>query len=147
MNISPWIPYFLGLVVMLATATAGFFLPETLDEAKAKRQLTEETEDEEIPESLQPSPTTKDSIFNTIITQAQDFISSTRHMWKNPKLLVLLFVAFAGAMDKSSLFLLIQYASAKFSWSISEVSIDPTRYNIETDGETRQVISFLSAAA
>jgi hypothetical protein len=126
MNIDPWIPYFLGLVIMLATATAGFFLPETLSEAKAKRQLVEETEDEEdIPESLQPSLTAKDTVFNTIITQAQDFISSTRHMWRNPKLLVLLFVAFAGSIDRSSLFLIIQYASNKFSWSISEVSIHP----------------------
>ncbi|CRG89187.1 MFS transporter, putative [Talaromyces islandicus] len=122
MNIDPWIPYFLGLVLTIASATISFFLPETLGEAKAKRQMTEETEDEAIPESLQPSATAKDSVFNTIITQAQQFISSTRHMWRNSRVLVLLAVAFAGSMEKSSLFLLIQYASAKFSWSISEAS-------------------------
>lgn len=122
MDIDPWIPYFLGLAIIMASATSGFFLPETLGDAKAKGHMAEDNEDEEIPEPLQVSPTPKDGVFNTIITQAQEFISSTRHMWKDPRIVVLMLVAFAGAMDKSSLFLLIQYASAKFHWSISEVS-------------------------
>jgi hypothetical protein len=119
MIIDPWIPYMLGLIIMLVGAAFSIFVPETLNKAKA-RQTPGDPDDQEIAGSLQPS-SSKDTVLRIVIHKAQRFVTETRFMWRNPKVLISLAAVFAGTLDKSSLYLLIQYASTKYHWSISRV--------------------------
>ncbi|KAH8699155.1 major facilitator superfamily domain-containing protein [Talaromyces proteolyticus] len=120
MAVSPWIPYIAGSVIMLIGSLSSLFIPETLGVGTA-RPIMEEADEQEIPESLQPS-SQKDTVFQIVVSQAQEFLNSSAFMWQKPSVLVSLLVVFAGSLDKSNLALLIQYASAKFHWTIAQAA-------------------------
>lgn len=119
MNINPWIPFMIGPVIVIFGAVFSAFVPETLYEAKTRLPLGDPG-DREIPESLQTS-SSKGTVFRAIIDKAESLVTGTEFVWKNPKLLISLGIVFVGILDKSALFLLIQYASTRYHWSISRV--------------------------
>lgn len=118
MNIDPWLPYLLGPMILLVGAAFSVFVPETLTEGIARQP--DESSDRELAETSEAS-SSKDTVYRIVIAKAQLFFAETRFMWENPKLLISLAVVFVGVLDRSSLFLLIQYASVKYHWSISQV--------------------------
>lgn len=121
MTIDPWIPYLLGVTIMLVGAFCSIFVPETSNEVK-DREATGETDDEENEEPLEPSQS-KGSTLEMIIYKAQRFATETRFMWTKPRFLISLAAVFAGTLSRSSQILLIQYASTKYHWSISRVRV------------------------
>ncbi|KAJ5629585.1 hypothetical protein N7528_003242 [Penicillium herquei] len=117
MKINPWIPFLLGPVIVLIGAAFSIFVPETLN--KSKTTPTEESNQREVIGSLVPL---KQNALALITSKAEGFVSETKFLWQTPKILVSLGVVFAGILDKSSLFLLIQYASNKLHWTIARAS-------------------------
>jgi hypothetical protein len=119
MIINPWIPFMLGPIFVLVGAAFSALVPETLDESN-RILVLEDPGEQEIAGSLQTS-LSKESLLRLVIGKAEHFVTETEFIWNNPRLLISLAVVFAGILDKSSLFLLIQYASTKYHWSISRV--------------------------
>lgn len=119
MIINPWIPFMLGPIIVLFGAASSTLVPETLDESN-RRPVLEDSDDREVTGSFQES-LSKENLIRLVVSKAKLFVIETEFIWKNPKLLISLTVVFAGILDKSSLFLLIQYASAKYHWTISQV--------------------------
>lgn len=114
----------LAPIVVIIGAMFSIFVPETLKAQPKASPMLRNADDHESTGSLQaPSKT---SVFHVvvidIIDKASRFAIATKFIWQNPKLIVSLAVVFAGILDKSALFLLIQYASTKYHWTISQVS-------------------------
>ncbi|KAI9640537.1 hypothetical protein NHQ30_010835 [Ciborinia camelliae] len=122
MNIDPWIPFMLAPIVVIIGAMFSIFVPETLRERPKASPMLRNADDEEVEGSLQaPSKNPVfHGVFIDIIDKASSFATATNFIWQNPKLIVSLAVVFAGILDKSSLFLLLQYASTRYHWTISK---------------------------
>jgi hypothetical protein len=118
---NPWTPYMLGLIIMIVCTSFVVFLPETLNQMGGKDGIQEENTEEDSDESYQLSPAKNETITQIVVAKAQEFISSSRFLWTSPRVLISIVAVFAGSLDKSSGYLLIQYVSAKFHWSIAEV--------------------------
>jgi predicted MFS family arabinose efflux permease len=124
-----WTPYILGVTIMAGSATFAFFMPETLEQRGVRQHVHEDdsAEDElrDVDETSQLSTLKNASIWDVVISKAQDFVSSSRFIWKQPRVLVCVLAVFAGSMDKASWYLFIQYIAAKFHMSISRVRSMP----------------------
>ncbi|KAJ5719975.1 hypothetical protein N7493_006853 [Penicillium malachiteum] len=117
MKTNPWIPFLLGPVIVLIGAASSLFVPETFN--KSKTTPTEESSQRRVIRSRSPP---KQNALTFITRKAEGFVFETTFLWQTPKLLISLGVVFAGILDKSSLFLLIQYASNKLHWTIARAS-------------------------
>ncbi|KAJ5714092.1 uncharacterized protein N7483_011273 [Penicillium malachiteum] len=118
MKIRPWIPFLLGPIVVLIGAAFSILVPETIDKSKTI-PTPEESSQREVIGSLAPS---KQNALGLITSKAEKFVTETKFLWQTPKRVISLGVVFAGILDKSSLFLLIQYASNKLPWTIARAS-------------------------
>lgn len=120
----PWYPYLLGITIMVICSTGSFFIPETLDLARAKPDDGhEEDGTQNFDESASQLPAAKrGTVMDTVFSRVQEFISSSKFIWTQPRVLISILTVFTGSLDISSWHLLIQYVSAKFHWSISRAS-------------------------
>jgi hypothetical protein len=120
MSRGPWLPYLIGLSLYFISFPLLLALPESIEEAREKSRKTLVAQDEDLPEELEPP--SKSSVFATIRSRAQEFIQSTHFMWRNANVLLSLLALFVSNLSKQSTNLLLQYASAKYHWSIARVS-------------------------
>lgn len=109
----------LSPIIVLIGAVFSIYTPETLD--KANTIVTPGDPGNQENTGTPQAPSTEDNLLRGVVSKAKHFGKETEFIWKNPKLLISLAIVFAGILDKSSLFLLIQYASMKFLWTISQV--------------------------
>lgn len=122
---NPWTPYMLGAVIMLVGSLFVFVLPETLDRTDAQDSIHEENSEvyDESDESSQQLPAKNETVAQVVIDKAREFISSSKFLWASPRVLISIVAVFAGSLDRSTAYLLLQYVSAKFHWTIAEVCI------------------------
>ncbi|EEA26460.1 hypothetical protein TMatcc_005266 [Talaromyces marneffei ATCC 18224] len=118
---NPWIPYMLGLVIMIVSSCFVLIMPETLNQMGDKDGIQQE-DSEESDESSTLLPAKNETVTQIIVVKAQEFISSSKFLWTSPRILITVVAAFAGSLDNSSAYLLIQYVSAKFHCTIAEAS-------------------------
>ncbi|KAF5015422.1 hypothetical protein F66182_13258, partial [Fusarium sp. NRRL 66182] len=97
-----------------------FVMPETLNQVNATDGIQENLEDSDNISQL--SPAKNGTVAQIVAAKAQEFISSSRFLWSSPRILISIIAVFAGSLDQSSVYLLIQYASTKFHWTIAEAS-------------------------
>ncbi|KAJ5642430.1 hypothetical protein N7490_006430 [Penicillium lividum] len=120
MTFSLWIPYILSFVIIVLGCIPFLFLPETLEDAKAKR--------------TDQQGTVNNSIETTALLGKQTFSQNLRHklrefnesiffMWKDSNVAWIIVVAFVSIMSRQSTNILLQYASKKFNWSIAQASL------------------------
>lgn len=121
----PWLPFLVSLGITIVSTGFAFFIPETLWEVKAKLAACEATDDEDNRSDTMEPTTTKYTVVGTIASRAREFIQSTEFMWKNVNVVLSLLILFVGNTDRQSLSLLIQYAAAKYHWSIARVRLLP----------------------
>lgn len=120
MSTDPWLPYLAGVAVIVIFLPLLFLIPETIEEAREKARKTLATEDHDLPEALEPP--SKTTLLAIIYSRVQTFLQSTQFIWRNRNVLLTLLAVFVGILSKQSTSLLLQYASAKYHWSIARVS-------------------------
>lgn len=97
-----------------------YFLPETLEDAKAKkRSQVIATEDDDDDDQTQP-PVNK-TMRDEIISKLREFKKSTQFIWKDLNVCLAILIFFVSFVSKQSSNILMQYASKKFHWSIAQV--------------------------
>jgi hypothetical protein len=128
MKFDAWIPFWLGFAIMAAGAFAAFFVPETLDQGLVTHDIEDASEDDVRDTDI--SGVKSGSVMDTVFNKAQEFLYSSKFIWKQPRLLVCIVAVFAGNLDKASAYLLIQYMSTKLDWTIARVRTDlPTHFH------------------
>jgi hypothetical protein len=128
MQYGNWLPYILGTIVIIAGCTPIFFLPETLEEAKAKkarfrREAGQQASETPSPSNGQVEPSGKQPALQEIIRQVREFKDSTRFIWRNYNVCVVIFCLLVSVISRQSSAILLQFASKKFNWSIAKVCI------------------------
>ncbi|RAK73277.1 putative MFS multidrug transporter [Aspergillus fijiensis CBS 313.89] len=115
----PWLPFMLGLGVSTLGSLAAFLMPETLNDAKSKIDLTTVTSEDETQSSLNG----KTSVKQYIKGRFQDLQDSARLIIGSPAIAICLFALFVTSISKQSTSLLLLYTSKRFSWSIADASL------------------------
>ncbi|KAJ5682954.1 hypothetical protein N7462_006119 [Penicillium macrosclerotiorum] len=125
MGYSIWLPYILGLVVMVIGSIPILFLPETLEEAKAKKRASRLRSGTESPMvSSEPADLTgKPAVVQDLIRQIEEFKNSTRFIWRDRNIWLLVLCLFVTVMTRQTNNVLLQYVSKKFDWSIAQASL------------------------
>lgn len=125
MTKGPMFPYLLSLGLIIVGSLPAIFLPETLEDAKAKRTKQPEPEQHdgtEPLESAEPLESDKRTVIQELTRQAREFSDSTRFIWSDFNVVLMVMVLFVTVMSRQCTNLLLQYVSAKFDWSIGRVS-------------------------
>ncbi|KAJ5378504.1 hypothetical protein N7509_011623 [Penicillium cosmopolitanum] len=121
MTFDIWYPYILGLVVVVVGTLPAIFIPETLADAKAK--MKNHADEAPLASIEGMEPPSKQPMWQEIIHQAREFKKSTRFIWRDGNICLLVIIAGVGFMSRQSTGLLMQYASKKFNWSIGKASL------------------------
>ncbi|CAG8175343.1 unnamed protein product, partial [Penicillium salamii] len=114
MTFGPMVPFTLSLGLIMLGTLPSLLLPETLEDAIAKRTKRPEP-DHHAGEHLQPQ---KITVFRELTRQAREFAESTRFIWSDFNVCLMVAVLFVTVMGRQCTNLLMQYVSAKFDWSI-----------------------------
>ncbi|KAJ5333075.1 uncharacterized protein MYU51_005157 [Penicillium brevicompactum] len=120
MTKGPMFPYLLSLGLILVGSIPAIFLPETLEDAIAKRTKQAEP-DQHGP--VEPQESDKRTLIKELIRQAREFGDSTRFIWSDLNVCLMVLVLFVTVMSRQCTNLLLQYVSAKFDWSIGRSSL------------------------
>lgn len=115
-------PFVLGLIVTIVGFSPAFVLPETLSAAKAKRSARGDTASINSGESAEISG--KNELLRDIVCQFTEFKDSTRFIWQDTNICLMIVIMFVSMISRQSTYMLLQYASKKFDWSLAKVS-DP----------------------
>jgi len=118
MTFGPMFPFTLSIGLIIVGGIPAIFLPETLEDAKAKRTRRAEREQHSGTEPLQPD---KKTVFQEITRQVHKFADSTRFIWSDSNVCLMILVLFVTVMTRQCTNLLMQYVSTKFNWSIGRV--------------------------
>ncbi|KAJ5162065.1 hypothetical protein N7492_007457 [Penicillium capsulatum] len=120
MTLDPWFPFILGTVIFGLGSIPALFLPETLEDAKAKRSqfADESTENPAQTESMNAK-----SALQELVRRMREFRQSTQFIWRDSNVYMMIFVLFVTIISKQSTNILLQYASKKFEWSIARASL------------------------
>ncbi|KAJ5788834.1 uncharacterized protein N7518_005845 [Penicillium psychrosexuale] len=120
MTFGPMFPFILSLCIITVGSIPPFFLPETLRNTKGKQISREGLEQDN--ESEQPQPPRKAAL-QELTRQVREFAQSTRFIWADSNVCLMIFVMFVTVMSRQCTNLLLQYVSKKFDWSISRASL------------------------
>ncbi|KAJ5188076.1 Major facilitator superfamily domain general substrate transporter [Penicillium cf. griseofulvum] len=121
MSFGPMFPYLLSIFIIIVGSIPALFLPETLKHAKEKQVNQESSEQND--ESAQSQPSSKRTVLQEITRQVREFVQSTRFIWTDSNICLMVFVMFVTVMSRQCTNLLLQYVSKKFDWSISRASL------------------------
>ncbi|CAI7649697.1 unnamed protein product [Penicillium viridicatum] len=121
MTFGPMVPYTLSIGIIILGSIPALFLPETLKHPKQKRVNQDASEQDS--ESEQSQPPRKQTVLQEVTRQAREFAQSTRFIWTDTNICLMVFVMFVTVMTRQSTNLLLQYVSKKFDWSISRASL------------------------
>lgn len=119
MTFGPMVPYILSIGIIILGSIPALFLPETLKHPKQNRVNQEAPEQDS--ESEQSQPPRKRTVLQEVTRQVREFAQSTRFIWTDTNICLMIFVMFVTVMSRQSTNLLLQYVSKKFDWSISRV--------------------------
>lgn len=121
MTFGAMVPYTLSIGIIILGSIPALFLPETLKHPKRKRGNQEAPEQDS--ESDQSQPPRKQTVLQEVTRQVREFAQSTRFIWTDTNICLMVFVMFVTVMTRQSTNLLLQYVSKKFDWSISRVCV------------------------
>ncbi|KAJ5167488.1 uncharacterized protein N7482_006269 [Penicillium canariense] len=123
-----WVPYILGVVIMIVGSTPLLFLQETLEEAKASKAKSRHapgTDAADISDdsSGRVEPAGKQPALQELIREAREFKESTRFIWQNWSVCLVILCMLVTEISRQSTGVLLQYASKKFIWTIARASL------------------------
>ncbi|KAJ5948335.1 hypothetical protein N7466_001350 [Penicillium verhagenii] len=120
MRIDLWTPYILGFAIATAGLTLIVFLPETLEDAKAKRVIQGTASGISAEFTLQPG---KQFTVQALRHGVHEFKESIHFMWTDSNISWIIAVGFVSMMSRESTNILLQYTSKKFNWSIAQAGL------------------------
>ncbi|EPS25160.1 hypothetical protein PDE_00091 [Penicillium oxalicum 114-2] len=128
-----WIPYTLGYFIVIFGCIPVLFLPETLPEAKANkaRWLDQANSTGREPSDVVDANAadnnvriiTKRSMWQEVADQVREFTDSTQVIWRNVGVCLLILSLLVAILSRSSSFVLLQYVSKKYHWSLARASL------------------------
>ncbi|KAJ5259218.1 hypothetical protein N7478_012199 [Penicillium angulare] len=121
MTYDPWIPYILGFIILLIGCLAILFLPETLEDAQAKKADAQRRRSDTSVELNEPS--IKMSTSQLFARHIHEFKEATQFMWKESNTMWMILIAFVAMISRQSTNILLQYASKRFNWSLAKASL------------------------
>ncbi|KAJ5578742.1 uncharacterized protein N7459_007706 [Penicillium hispanicum] len=121
MDFDPWFPFMLGTVLIVIAGIPIVFLPETLEDAKAKMASRPNMVSAHPREDA--APLDKKSVLEEIIRTIREFKEGTRFIWTDGNVCLMVLVLFVTMMSRQSTNMLLQYASKRFHWSIARASL------------------------
>ncbi|CAG7963727.1 unnamed protein product [Penicillium olsonii] len=116
LTFGPMVPFMLSLGLIILGALPTLLLPETLEDAIAKRTKRAEPDQH----GLQPDKTT---VVQELTRKAREFTESTRFIWSDFNVCLMVMVLFVTVMGRQCTDLLMQYVSQRFDWSIGRSSL------------------------
>lgn len=143
MTFSPMLPYLLGVGLIIIGTIPVVFLPETLKDAKAKRSIPAGTEHATENERLEQQRVKKE-VLQEFTRQIREFIESTRFIWSDSNVCIMVIVAFVTVVGRQSTNLLLQYVSKKFDWSIARVCLS---FSFERSETNNTIVESFNLAA
>ncbi|KAJ5746959.1 uncharacterized protein N7511_008655 [Penicillium nucicola] len=123
MTYGPMFPYLISICLILVGSIPALFLPETLEDAKAKQSLHTNPEQHDGNDNEQPERGVNKSLLEELKRQGREFQVSTRFIWTDSNVCIMILVFFVTIMTRQSTNLLLQYVSKKFDWSIARSSL------------------------
>ncbi|KAJ5284869.1 hypothetical protein N7524_000175 [Penicillium chrysogenum] len=87
-----------------------------------RKQVSLETPEQDSG-SEQSQPPKKQAVLQELSRQIREFAQSTRFIWADSNICLMVFVMFVTVMSRQCTNLLLQYVSKKFNWSISRASL------------------------
>ncbi|KAJ5581546.1 hypothetical protein N7535_000166 [Penicillium sp. DV-2018c] len=121
MKFGAMFPFVLSICIIIVGSIPTLFLPETLPSANSKRSSPESSEEDSGNEQAQP--TSKTTILGELTQQARKLGQSTRFIWTDSNICLMVLVLFVTVMSRQCTNLLLQFVSKKFDWSISRASL------------------------
>lgn len=124
MTSSPTLPFLLGVGLIILGTIPVLFLPETLEDIKVKQSISENSdqETEQNTENERPEQQwIEKEVRQEITRQFRKFIESTRFIWSDSNVCIMILVSFVTVIGRKSTNLLLQYVSKKFDWSFARV--------------------------
>jgi hypothetical protein len=122
-----WLPYILGVVIIIVGSAPILLLPETLEEAKAKKARYRREAGLDAVETNHTDgriePSNKRPVLQEIIHQAREFKDSTQFIWRNYSVCLVILCLLVTVISRQSSNVLLQFASKKFNWSIARVCV------------------------
>jgi hypothetical protein len=125
MTFEPAIPYVLGLIIAVAGLLPIFLLPETLEDAKAKKLNQQRVSTDAIDTETDTGPTepSDKAVLPELVRQLRELRVSTRFIWRDWNICLMIVALFVSVTSRQSTNMLLQYSSKKFNWSIARVWI------------------------
>ncbi|KAJ5205015.1 uncharacterized protein N7498_005894 [Penicillium cinerascens] len=119
MTFDPAFPYVLGLIILMIGSLPVFFLPETLEDAKAKKPSQQNVSTD----ATGPTDPLDKAVLPELVRQIREFKESTRFIWRNRNVCLMIVTMFVSNISRQSSNMLLQYSSKKFNWSIARASL------------------------
>lgn len=122
----PWLPWLLGTAILVGGGFFVLIMPETSEKIDTEDDMQQNACEEDFRDSEETSQVSylkNETVAQIVVGKAQELISSSKFLWTQPRVVISIVAVFAGNLDRNSWYLLIQYVSAKFHWSISQVRI------------------------
>ncbi|KAJ5196633.1 hypothetical protein N7449_007112 [Penicillium cf. viridicatum] len=126
MTSSLMLPFLLGVGLIILGTIPVLFLPETLEDIKVKQSIPENSdqETEQNTENERPEQQRiKKEVRQEITRQFRKFTESTRFIWSDSNVCIMILVSFVTVIGPKSTNLLLQYVSKKFDWSFARSSL------------------------
>lgn len=122
-----WLPYILGTVIIIVGSAPILFLPETLEEAKAKKAKyrreagLDAAETDNTDGRIEPS--VKRPVLQEVIHQVREFKDSTQFIWRNYSVCLVILCLLVTVISRQSTNVLLQFTSKKFNWTLARVCL------------------------
>lgn len=123
MTFEPAYPFVLGLIIAISGFLPIILLPETLEDAKAKK-LSQQKANANVTDSetdIEPTEPLDKAMLPELLRQIREFKDSTRFIWRDWNICLMIFTMIVGVMTRQSTTMLLQYSSKKFNWSLARV--------------------------
>lgn len=122
MTFEPAFPYVLGLIISFTGCLPILFLPETLEDAKAKKP-SQQNVSTDATDATDPADPLDKTVLPELARQIREFKESTRFIWRDWNVCLMIVTMFVSVISRQSSNMLLQYSSKKFNWSIARVWI------------------------
>ncbi|RHZ54843.1 putative MFS transporter [Aspergillus thermomutatus] len=121
MSWTPWLPFFLGVFVMLLGLCASISVPETL--SKSHKLSETDTEDDEADGD---APRTVSHRLKAVLNQARhQIMHHSRFIFAERNIVFISIAYLTATVASQSLLIMLQYVSKRFSWSMAKVQSLP----------------------
>lgn len=128
-----WLPMFLGLGAMILGGMMVIMLPETLTQPPSSPGVFSALDSENVERENSEDHISEAYSFDALVQNGKWIMDEYRSVFVSPIVATLIFTFLINSLGRSSLDLLLQYASRRYHWTISQVRSAPVFRSTTTD--------------